>query len=310
MGEPVNPRSLQILDDGTLFALYDAGEDVYFRIFDSAGLVFDPTAKQFVAIGSTANDFIEATELAAIGGTGFSGYSAAVTLADLHNAGDVKPLVLLAFDNAAPADADVAILPPVSFSVQFGQLGRAPLTVQTEVSVKSTEGTAAQLKVWLDRDAQRIAVGTAGGTIFTAATSDVITSAGHGLNNGDVLLLTSSTTLPAGLSSGTPYYVRDKTTDTFKLAATAGGAAIDITDTGTGTHKWHKPTASLKLREHGSAAGVYLFEQDFTAAHLIDSCFEAEIADPNFTPDRQYDAEAIVVENGNTHESYHPHVVM
>lgn len=311
MGEPVNPRHLTILADGTLCALYDAGEDVYFRVFDAAGNVYDPTAKRFVAIGSTADDFIESTEITSIGGTGFSAYKAALTLAELHSAGDLKPLLALAFDNAAPADADVTILPPLQFAVQFGRLGEAPVTVHCDVSVKSTEGNIAQLKVWVDRDSQRMEVATAGGTIFTVdAGTDVITSAGHGLSDGDVLLLTTSNALPAGLSAGTPYFVRDKTTDTFKLSATSGGAAIDLTTAGTGVHKWHQPTARLRLREHGADLGTLLFDEEFDASHLIDNVFEKELSNPGFVPDRQYDALAEVSENGNTHSSYTPHVVM
>jgi hypothetical protein len=40
--------------------------------------------------------------------------------------------------------------------------------------------------------------------------------------------------LPAGVTEGTIYYVRDSTTDTFKLAATSGGSAIDLTVDGAG----------------------------------------------------------------------------
>jgi len=73
---------------------------------------------------------------------------------------------------------------------------------------------------------------------FTAATTDVITSNAHGLVNGNMVVLTTTDTLPAGLSTGTVYYVVQKTTNTFKLSATSGteGPAVDITDTGTGTH--------------------------------------------------------------------------
>jgi len=71
---------------------------------------------------------------------------------------------------------------------------------------------------------------------FTAATTDIITSNAHGLVNGNMVVLTTTDTLPAGLSTGTVYYVRDKTTNTFKLAAIKDGPAVDITDTGTGTH--------------------------------------------------------------------------
>jgi microcystin-dependent protein len=78
------------------------------------------------------------------------------------------------------------------------------------------------------------------GTAFTAtAATDVLNATSHGLEDGDKIFLSSSTTLPAGLSPNTLYFVRDKDTNTFKLSATSGGAAIDITDTGTGTHKFH-----------------------------------------------------------------------
>ena len=72
---------------------------------------------------------------------------------------------------------------------------------------------------------------------FTAATTDIITSNAHGLKNGDAVILTTTDTLPAGLSTLTRYYVIEATTNTFKLSLDRGsGVAVDITDTGTGTH--------------------------------------------------------------------------
>lgn len=71
---------------------------------------------------------------------------------------------------------------------------------------------------------------------FTAATTDIITAAAHGLTEGTRVTVASSTTLPAGLAAATNYFVRDVTTNTFKLSATPLGTAVDITDTGTGTH--------------------------------------------------------------------------
>lgn len=70
---------------------------------------------------------------------------------------------------------------------------------------------------------------------FTAdAVTDILTSAGHGLANADqVQVSTLGGVLPAGLAASTNYHVRDATADTLKLAATAGGAAIDITGAGT-----------------------------------------------------------------------------
>ncbi len=72
---------------------------------------------------------------------------------------------------------------------------------------------------------------------FTAAAgTDVCTAIGHGRSNGDRVFLQTTHTLPKGLNSGVRLYLRDVTTDTFKLALTSGGAAIDIEDAGIGTH--------------------------------------------------------------------------
>ena len=78
-------------------------------------------------------------------------------------------------------------------------------------------------------------------TAFTAADgTDVITAAGHVLTDGDTVELSLSgaegDVLPTGLAADTTYYARDVSGDTLKLAATSGGAAIDITGVGTGTH--------------------------------------------------------------------------
>lgn len=68
------------------------------------------------------------------------------------------------------------------------------------------------------------------------ATDDVFTSAGHGYSDGmSVALLAPSTgSLPSGVSADTIYYVRDAATNTFKLAASPGGAAINLTVDGAG----------------------------------------------------------------------------
>lgn len=75
---------------------------------------------------------------------------------------------------------------------------------------------------------------------FTAATTDIITSNAHGLLDTYEITVSSAGTLPAGLSANTKYYVRDVTTNTFKVSTQRGGAVVDITDTGSGTHTWLK----------------------------------------------------------------------
>ena len=66
----------------------------------------------------------------------------------------------------------------------------------------------------------------------------MITDSAHGLLDGNIVQVASDTTLPTGLSASTNYYVRDKTTNTFKLATTSGGTAIAYTNAGSGTHSW------------------------------------------------------------------------
>lgn len=80
---------------------------------------------------------------------------------------------------------------------------------------------------------------------FTAATDDTITLALHGYLATQRVRVFSTGTLPAGLSADTDYYViATVATNTFKLSTSSGGSAVDITDTGTGTHYLH--TAPLK----------------------------------------------------------------
>lgn len=86
--------------------------------------------------------------------------------------------------------------------------------------------------------------GAAPDTTFLFVDADVsvanntITETGHGLPNGTrVQLSNSGGTLPAGLSATQTYFVRDSTANTFALALTPGGAAVDITAAaGGGTH--------------------------------------------------------------------------
>lgn len=62
-------------------------------------------------------------------------------------------------------------------------------------------------------------------------TANTIISEGHGFANGDQVVFLGGTA-PGGLTEGTIYWVRDVTTDTFAVAATSGGAAIDLTSDG------------------------------------------------------------------------------
>jgi hypothetical protein len=84
--------------------------------------------------------------------------------------------------------------------------------------------------------------------------TDVLTSAGHGWTDTTPVMVRSSGTLPAPLIANTPYYVRDKTTDTLKLTSISGGTAIDITSTGSGTIELYDGVAT------GSSATLSVLE--------------------------------------------------
>jgi hypothetical protein len=99
------------------------------------------------------------------------------------------------------------------------------------------------------------------GDTFTAdASTDVITwtsttNRPSNILTGTRVRLTTTTTLPAGLSLATDYYVIKVSDSTCKLATTyanaVAGTAINITDAGTGTH-----TMSRLLPRYTNGAGV------------------------------------------------------
>ena len=74
---------------------------------------------------------------------------------------------------------------------------------------------------------------TAFAVTFTDA-GDLVTAAGHGLRNGDMLLLKSKVST-TGITVGTTYYVISATTDTFQISTTQGGSAVALTTNGSGT---------------------------------------------------------------------------
>lgn len=67
--------------------------------------------------------------------------------------------------------------------------------------------------------------------------SDILTVGNAIFTDADIVRLsTDQGDLPAPLAANTDYHVRDVSGSTLKLSATAGGAAITLTDDGTGTH--------------------------------------------------------------------------
>jgi hypothetical protein len=69
-------------------------------------------------------------------------------------------------------------------------------------------------------------------TVTPDETTDIFTLTAHGFT-ANMPLSFVGTTAPTGLTFGTTYYARDITTNTFKVSATPGGAAINFTTNGT-----------------------------------------------------------------------------
>lgn len=82
---------------------------------------------------------------------------------------------------------------------------------------------------------------------ISVGTPGVVTWTGHGLSAGQPVVFTTTGALPTGLTAGTVYYVvaSGLTADTFSVAATAGGTAIDTTAAGSGTHTASAPPTGM-----------------------------------------------------------------
>ncbi len=71
----------------------------------------------------------------------------------------------------------------------------------------------------------------------TPTPTNTINKTAHPLVNGNsVYLLTTGGFSPGGINETTRYFVVNAAADSFKLSLTSGGAAVTITDAGTGTH--------------------------------------------------------------------------
>lgn len=102
--------------------------------------------------------------------------------------------------------------------------------------------------------------------------TNIFTAAGRTYTANDAVRLTNSGgALPAGLATNTTYYVRDVSGNTFKLAATAGGTAIDVTDAGTGSHFVGAVPEKTRLAIKIMAAHFYENREPVVVGNLVNS---------------------------------------
>lgn len=118
-------------------------------------------------------------------------------------------------------------------------------------------GDVVRFKVWDSGDVDTAptldidSVALPSATFTADAGTDTLTSNAHGLSNGQRVKLTTSGSLPGGVTTSGRYYVVGATTNTFQLSLTSGGAAIDLTSVGSGTHTWTRVFSNVSIDDLG-----------------------------------------------------------
>lgn len=156
----------------------------------------------------------------------------------IQHGGDVSPSYKNIV-NASAFTAAVTTAPTVLMLVDL--LGWYRVTTVTTTTAQSTTNTLFAFSTFTADD-----------------TTDIITHTNINLMNYSKVQVSSTVTLPAGLSAATDYYVIKLTDTTCKLATSranaVAGTPINITSTGTGTH-----TINNLLPRYTDGAGVQAF---------------------------------------------------
>lgn len=127
----------------------------------------------------------------------------------------------------------------------------------------STAGTGTHTAI-LNGDGIQYAesTGDISATVTFDAATDLCSWANHGFPDGTAVRFAG--TLPAELTAGTIVYTRDAITGGFKVAATSGGAAINLSTNGSGTITGTRPmpyVIDVTITDDGTAAnGVATFD--------------------------------------------------
>lgn len=118
------------------------------------------------------------------------------------------------------------------------------------------------------------------------ASPGVVTWNAHGLLATNPVIFTTTGALPTGLTAGTTYYVVSPATNTFNVALVPGGAAINTSSAGSGTHTatsssrvffpaggtnsggWANVNAWARIQDPGGGR-EFVFQHDNNAGALI-----------------------------------------
>lgn len=131
-----------------------------------------------------------------------------------------------AFTNASPTVVTVAAAPATNTAVAYSSTGTVPtgVTANAAYYVKQINSTTYNLATSVGiTQAASIAISTGVITVTSAPA------------NNDIVVFATTGALPTGITAGTKYYVINRTSTTFQIAASSEGAAITLSGTQSGT---------------------------------------------------------------------------
>ena len=146
---------------------------------------------------------------------------------------------------ATPAVVSVATAPANGTAVSFSTTGALPtgITANQAYYVANRASTTYNLASTVDVAQEAIlSIASPGLVLVTSAPS-----------NGDQVSFTTTDTLPTGITAGVIYYVINRTSTTFEIAATPGGTAINFTGSYAGTVT---ATSRTLINTSGSQSGT------------------------------------------------------
>ena len=158
---------------------------------------------------------------------------------------------------------DAGLRPQIELVYEYGSTAPTSTNASPSGSVASIGSFTGVFSDIDSRDQLRkseVEVYTAANAATAAAATDLVTDAAHGLKANDVIYFTSLTA-GVGLTAFTPYYViaSGLTTGVFKVSATLGGAAVNIT-TNYSAMSWAKRVYSKRQNESNAAIVAAVFD--------------------------------------------------
>ncbi len=146
---------------------------------------------------------------------------------------------------ASPGVVTVTTAPANGTAVAFSTTGALPtgMTADTPYYVYGRTGTTYKMATTPDASAT---------ATLTLATPGVVTVS-DAPANGAVVVFTTTGTLPTGIVAGTEYFVVNRTSTTFEVSASSGGASIAFSGSQTGVQT---ATWRTLINTSGSQSGV------------------------------------------------------